>query len=207
MELALLVYVVNTLSYNGTFFGRLAVICFMFAVALYLIVLSVDYLKALKVVKTFKIPLKEGDVFSLPVDYQDLKAGQKYKVRHYWSHCNELKVEWNSKEYSISDIEGLACRTYEVVDQPPRIKFPSWKPFIYLAIVFTILNSILPTKETMVYSVGAYMVQEVVTSEKAQTVGDAAYRATLRQLDKWAEDSEDLKDLVIDMKKELEEAK
>jgi len=207
MELALLVYVVNTLSYNGTFFGGLATICFMFAAALYLIVLSVNYFKALKTVKTFKTRLKQYDVFSLPVDYQDLKAGQKYKVRCYWSHCNELKVEGSNNEYSISDIEGLACKTYEVADQPPRVKLPSWKPFIYLAIVFTILNSVLPTKETMVYSVGAYMVQEIATSEKVQTVGDVAYRATLRQLDKWAEDSEELKDLVVDMKKGLEEVK
>lgn len=207
MELALLVYAVNTLSYNGTFFGKLAAMCFMFAVLLYLITLSVDYFKALKTTKTFKTKLKAHDVFTLPVDYQDLKAGQEYKVRYYWSGCNELKVGGSCNEYSISDIEDLACKTYEVAEQPSKVKLPSWKPFIYLAIVFTILNSVLPTKETMVYSVGAYMIQEVVTSEKAQNVGDAAYRATLRQLGKWAEDSEELKDLIVDMKDELKEAK
>ena len=126
MELMLLVYLVENLSYNGTFFG-------LWAGVLIFVLFGLTTLKMICTVG--------GDAF------------------------------------------------------PFKIPF---KTLIAIIIICTSLHTLLPKRQTMIYMVGAYAAQEVLTSEKTKELGDKTYKALSNQLDKWAEEVPELKELVTE---------
>lgn len=79
--------------------------------------------------------------------------------------------------------------------------FPT-KVVISLMLILLVLHTILPTRDTAIKMAGAYLLQSVVTNDKTKELGDAAYRATLRQLTKWSEEVPELADMLIDAGKE-----
>ena len=80
-------------------------------------------------------------------------------------------------------------------------KFPI-KTISALMLMLLTLHIILPTHDTAIKMAGAYLLQSVVTNDKTKELGDAAYRATLRQLTKWSEEVPELADMLIDAGKE-----
>ena len=85
-------------------------------------------------------------------------------------------------------------------------RFPI-KTISALMLMLLILHTILPTRDTAIKMAGAYLLQSVVTNDKTKELGDAAYRATLRQLTKWSEEVPELADMLIDAGKEKLESK
>ena len=80
-------------------------------------------------------------------------------------------------------------------------KFPI-KTISALMLMLLVLHTILPTRDTAIKMAGAYLLQSVITNDKTKELGDAAYRATLRQLTKWSEEVPELADMLIDAGKE-----
>lgn len=72
------------------------------------------------------------------------------------------------------------------------------KLVIITLILCSILDTVLPTRETAIKMAGAYLLQEVVTHDKTQELGNAAYNAALRQLEAWAEEVPELTEMVVD---------
>lgn len=66
-----------------------------------------------------------------------------------------------------------------------------------LAVFSLALGILLPNKETTIYMAGAYMVQEVVTSDTAKEIGNLAVDATKAQLKAWASESPELAALLV----------
>ena len=80
-------------------------------------------------------------------------------------------------------------------------KFPI-KTISALMLMLLVIHTILPTRDTAIKMAGAYLLQSVVTNDKTKELGDAAYRATLRQLTKWSEEVPELAEMLIDAGKE-----
>lgn len=76
-------------------------------------------------------------------------------------------------------------------------KFPTKRVLTFLTIILT-LHTILPVRQTMIYMVGAYTAQEVLTSDKTKELGGKTYKALSNQLDKWAEEVPELKEIVTE---------
>lgn len=66
------------------------------------------------------------------------------------------------------------------------------KKWLYAGIFSLVLHTLLPNRDTMIYCVSAYMVQTVITNDRTQELGSAAYEATLSQLREWSKDVEKL---------------
>lgn len=65
------------------------------------------------------------------------------------------------------------------------------------AYVVFLMGFLLPNKDTTIYMAGAYMVQEVVTSDTAKEIGNLAVDATKAQLKAWAAESPELAALLV----------
>jgi hypothetical protein len=81
---------------------------------------------------------------------------------------------------------------YKLVTKPRKWMF-------ILMVVSTILLVVLPSTNTAKYMVGAYFVQGVILSEQVGEVSNLAYKATVTQLNKWAETQPELKVLLEDI--------
>ena len=84
--------------------------------------------------------------------------------------------------------------TYKLLTKPRK-----WL-LLPLSISILILL-VVPSSNTAKYMVGAYFVQEVITSEKVGEVSNLAYKATMTQLNKWAETQPELKVFIEDLNK------
>lgn len=103
------------------------------------------------------------------------------------------------------------CSSYGYVrdSSGDRLKLPRgeltdlFKPSTYklsipkFACVVFLVGFLLPNKDTTIYMVGAYMVQEVVTSDTAKEIGNLAIDATKAQLRAWASESPELASLLV----------
>lgn len=80
-------------------------------------------------------------------------------------------------------------------DDELSFKMP-FKLLVTFTFICATLHTILPERQTMIYMVGAYAAQEVLTSKKAEELGDKTYKALSNQLDKWADEVPELKEIV-----------
>lgn len=78
-----------------------------------------------------------------------------------------------------------------------RSKLKPW----YLIVALT-LSMVIPNESTMKYMAGAYLLQSSYQSEFVQTALPLGQKAVLNQLKRWSEDSEELKDLLVEQVKE-----
>ncbi len=93
---------------------------------------------------------------------------------------------------------GIFIKVIAVLhDEELSFKIP-FKSLVTLTFICATLHTILPERQTMIYMVGAYAAQEVLTSAKTKELGDKTYKALSNQLDKWAEEVPELKEIVKD---------
>lgn len=71
-----------------------------------------------------------------------------------------------------------------------------WKTCIACAVLITIT----PSESTMKYMAGAYLLQSAYETDFAQKAIPLSQKAVLNQLEKWAEDNEELKTLLENTK-------
>lgn len=67
-------------------------------------------------------------------------------------------------------------------------------------IVFAVLITIIPSESTMKYMAGAYLLQSAYETDFAQKAIPLSQKAVLNQLEKWAEDNDELKTLLENSK-------
>ena len=214
MELMLLVYAVENLSYNGSFFASLATwIFYAFLIALLIKTVIHFYNEHNKEVRTVlktKVKLSSGDVFNLEKDVYTFEAGKNYKVESVFSHSDTVFFKECDSEYDylkscegrkhieklLSEQKGEQVKTTEA----KHISLPKLpiKLLLILSIVFVILHALLPQRQTAIYMVGAYAAQEILTADKTKELGNKTYLVVSNQLDKWAEEVPELKTLISD---------
>lgn len=210
MELMLLVYAVENLSYNGSFFGTM--FNWVFFISIVLLVLQIglslynqhlggSYQKVISTSLDEKDKLRIGSEFVLDKSIGGLVSGKKYQVRHIWRSLNEFRVEGSSEELNLKGIEDQLKKQEhkEVTVEPKILKFKApFKTLITLGLLFITLDTLLPQRQTAIYMVGAYAAQEVLTADKTKELGNKTYLAVSNQLDKWAEEVPELKTLISD---------
>lgn len=182
MLLAFLVYIVSNLAYNGTFFALIGT-CIIIGFS------------AVKIFKFLYI-LNTGNVHAFK-----LQEGVAYKVRDKEEYITltdvfELsrKVYVGTKGYNYDYFVNMI--EPPVIGERPIDKLQVSKKWLYLGIFSLVLHTLLPNRDTMIYCASAYMIQTVITDEKTQELGSAAYDATLNQLKQWSKENKDVEKLI-----------
>lgn len=85
---------------------------------------------------------------------------------------------------------------------PPLLPAPVYKPTTYLLYLMIALNIFLPSDTTMKYMAGAYLLQSTYQTEFVQKAIPLSQKAVLNQLNRWAEDSTELKNLLLENQNE-----
>lgn len=80
----------------------------------------------------------------------------------------------------------------------PLITDSTYKPTAYLLYLMIALNIVLPSDTTMKYMAGAYLLQSTYQTEFVQKAIPLSQKAVLNQLNRWAEDSTELKNLLLE---------
>ena len=88
-----------------------------------------------------------------------------------------------------------------MIETPPASEHPvnklqASRKWVYFGVFCLILHALLPNRDTMIYCVSAYMVQTVITDDRTQELGSAAYEATLSQLREWSKENKDVEKLI-----------
>lgn len=211
MELMLLVYSIENLTYNTTFFMTIFKLLFTLTLLLILIrgVVSI-YNKnqhvVHKVIKP-KIYLNSGDVFKLKEDFLKFKANEEYVITDIYKNIGHFYSE-DSKGSRMGCCEALLALQNKLSEQeaetkviePKLFQLPNLpiKTLLSVSLACLLLHTFLPTRQTAIYMAGAYIVQEVVTADKTQELGNKAYGAAIAQLNKWAEEVPELVDIASD---------
>lgn len=68
--------------------------------------------------------------------------------------------------------------------------------FFKTALFFGFICLLIPSEKTMQYMAGAYLVQTVYTSEFVNKAAPLAQKAVLNQLETWAKDNDQVKELL-----------
>lgn len=188
MTLALLVYIVSNLAYNGTFFFWLG--CFP------LVLWCISYVIQLLPWDIYATPIEVGENYVLTKDIgAKFKAGDTVVVTNIWSSLGDVRIE--CKETGNCDIK-IKIRFFRKCIEPtvtkPKAQIKS--SWLVVGILFMVLHVALPNRDTMIYCASAYMIQTIITNEKTQELSAAAYDATLEQLKEWSKESKDAAKLI-----------
>lgn len=203
MELAMLVYVVENLTYGGTFWGSMAVFLFLLTAGAYTvnIIIEIYNSRQKETVTKSHSGFREGACIILSYQVDDLLEGVPYEVR--WVCGNSVKfknVKDCYKEYDLVNLSAaVVYRTDTIPAKVVTFKFAKLKLLMVLTGLCVMLDVVLPTRQTAIYIGGAYLTQQVVTSDVAKDVGDRAQKILISQLDKWAEEVPELKDMVAEL--------
>ncbi len=216
MGLTWLVYIVETLTYNGSFFMSL----FLWVVsltALYVIAkVLLPYMSPDKEeVLSVKGIVREGQVIVLSEDVGTLKAHTSYTVSSAGSKWCSLKdADGKAVHSSCGEGTWLHNITDELKDalvldvsvtreESAEFVLPSIPRSVVVSLICVslMLHTFLPTRQTAIYMAGAYLIQTVVTAEGTQELGSKAYDAALSQVTSWSEEAPKLKGLVEDLVK------
>lgn len=199
MELAILVYVVETLTNNGallfTFF-LLSVAC---AVIAFLYTIDVEkYNRPAKTVRNLLDLDREGQGLNLQVTTTKdigsrkifIPAGTTLTITRIWYDGDVDVKEYTRDQLGVRLTKYLLKRDCEEgLIELPAINVQSKykpKPFVILACILLFLDTVIPSKTTAYYMAGAYMVQQVVGSDKAKELGSLSYEAVRNQLKAWS---------------------
>lgn len=196
MLLAFLVYAVSNLTYNSTLFFWLG----LFPLLLW----AVSYL-----VNLFS--------FSHSNYVTTISKGKEYKLIKQLGSFAEGSIVRVEEIYKYSEQVGLVCeRRYESIPtkyfkdaisadkyQTKKLNIVLKNSWLVIGFLFLVLHTVLPNRQTAIYVAGAWMVQTVLTDEKTQKLGAAAYDATLNQLETWSKENKDLELLLQSVKKEV----
>lgn len=192
MTLALLVYIVNNLTYSGTFFFTFAVLALILYASVYLFEKIHLYIS-----KNHPVSLSEGSIYTLKVSIsKDFAEGDQVRIEKIW---------YGLQECMVSSLDGTKYRSVKLSTLVKAVKAPETvyipivtpkKSWLYFAVAFFTLHTLLPSKETTIYMAGAYLVENVITSDEAKKLGDATYDAALVQVKKWSEEAPELKEML-----------
>ena len=185
MTLALLVYIVSNLAYNGTFFFWLGLFpLLLWGISYVIQLLPWDiYTESIEVGESYILTKNMGTKF---------KAGDKVVVTNKWAG-RYLRIECEETGNCDSNVKiQLFRKCIEVTKPKAQIK-SSW---LVVGVLFMLLHVALPNRDTMIYCASAYMIQTVITNEKTQELSAAAYDATLEQLKEWSKESKDAAKLI-----------
>ena len=195
MTLALLVYIVSNLAYNGTFFFWLG----LFPLVLW----GISYVIRLLPWDIYDTPIEVGETYVLTKDIgTKFKEGDTVVVTNIWTGLGDIRLECKETNKTDSNIKirlFRKCITKTTVSKPKAQIKSSW---LVVGALFMILHVVLPNRDTMIYCASAYMIQTVITNEKTQELSAAAYDATLEQLKEWSKESKDAAKLIAPILKE-----
>lgn len=210
MELMFLVYAVENLTYNSNFWYGVFIICTSISAIAYVSNWVIKYLDSDKTnfEKVTSSTLAEDDKLSVGRSFvldrhmQGLIAREEYTVSAIYRSLNDMRIEGQgTTDFDIKLIEEqLRSQEHKVEIVKPsilNIKFP-WKIFLVIGIMSMVMHTVLPSRQTAIYMAGAYLVQEVATSESVQELGKASYNAALSQLNKWSSEVPALAEMVAD---------
>lgn len=193
MTLALLVYIVNNLTYSGTFFFTFAVLALILYASVYLFEKIHLYIS-----KNHPVSLSEGSIYTLKASIsKEFTEGEQVRIEKIWHGLQECKVTSLDGAKYKSDFK--LSTLVKAVKAPETVYIPIVTPkksWLYFAVAFFTLHTLLPSKETTMYMAGAYLVENVITSDKAKKLGDATYDAALVQVKKWSEETPELKEML-----------
>ena len=181
MLLAFLVYIVSNLAYNGTFFalvGTWSILAFIIVkVFKFLYILRVG-IGRFKVKENVEYRLKDGSGYITPTDV--------------FEHSGFIYVGHKRYEYNkfIDMIETPSANEH------PVNKLQASRKWVYFGVFCLMLHTLLPNRDTMIYCASAYMIQTVITDDRTQELGSAAYDATLNQLQQWSKENKDVEKLI-----------
>lgn len=96
--------------------------------------------------------------------------------------------------YSATSADYSATEDFEDILK----RLFGWKVKLII-VILVVAGMILPTRQTAIYMAGAYLVQEVITSDVAAEVGNKTQKAVLAQLDKWAAEVPELREMIQDV--------
>lgn len=137
-----------------------------------------------------------GSIYTLEQQCGIFDAGEQIRVLIKWESLNECKIETLDGKKKDSGVRLSCLRQAVQSDTVDFVQFKEKKAWMYTGLLLLALHVLLPSKQTTMYMAGAYLVETVITSEKAQKLGDATYDAALIQVKKWSEESPELKDLI-----------
>lgn len=106
-------------------------------------------------------------------------------------------------------ISGVFLVIVDKDDWVPSVRENVLK-YVFLPKTFALvilLNFLIPSEKTMQYMAGAYLVQTVYTSEFVNKAAPLAQKAILNQLEDWAKDNDQLKELLSTVPAVVEQIK
>ena len=195
MELAFLVYWVNNLTYNGSFLFYLGLCPLALWFTCY--IGSIFY-KGLQ----YKSELVLEKEYELEKDFEDFKAGDKVILTSIYKYTGKVAITSSSvaptnktTSTAVGDTEDFVNSVKSDTITTSRFVKPR-KSWITFGLLLLTLHTLLPNKETTIYCASAYLVQTVLTDERTQELGSAAYDATLTQLKEWGKQSDEVSKLI-----------
>lgn len=194
MYLMLAVYFVNNFTYNTKIWFLLAAI----SILIYF-VQKVLYFFSGEVLCIRDFPIKEGEEYTLTENIQSLLAGDVVKIARFSESSGLVYIYKNSEERYKPEFSLPLKDFLNKVTNKEAIFFKTVKPnkvFLTLCIIFSVLHIAVPSKSTAQYMVGAYILEEVITSEAAKELGSSAIKIAKNQLEIWASENQDLNKLI-----------
>ena len=192
MNLALLVYAVNNLTYNGSFFFIVGILLILAWIGIKVFIFINNERICIPIKKGVKYkvitPLSPNTVAGTYVVATDIF---QYSEKVYYDTLNE-KLE------SITRQESTNLTQFKNSIELSKIenKIYNKKSLLYIGLLSLVMHVLLPSKQTTMYMAGAYLVENVITSDKANELGNATYDAALVQVKKWSEEAPELKEML-----------
>lgn len=206
MGLAFLVYFVNNLTVNSSMLGVIATIFAIMYCVFSVLLRYGDQLSKGGVPLNVALPTKKDTSF----EGIFIPAGTKMTVTSYDPSDGETHLSYTLDGTARSTrirrggrqfIDDVLIPEADLTIQPATtngLKLPKWP--LVVCTLLVMYNWLMPNTETAKYMAGAYLLQSVAESmagsEKMNVLGDRVYAATLRQVDTWAQEVPELKDLV-----------
>lgn len=204
MELMLIVWLVSILSTIKEFVGE-------YLLFVVLALLSVFVLHRIN--KSF-VEHKRTTV-SLSDGYHTTLTAASLAGKHVPKGTSLLIDKFTSYAYVTNESLGLARERIDIQTLMvaftshgssetviPLITDSAYKPTTYLLYLMIALNIFLPSDTTMKYMAGAYLLQSTYQSDFVQQAIPLSQKAVLNQLNRWAEDSTELKNLLLENQNE-----
>ena len=162
MYLMLAVYFVNNFTYNTKIWFLLAAM----SILIYFVQKVLYYFNG-EIVCVKDYPIKDGEKYTLTKNlFGMFLENDIVKIVRFSENNNTIRIckdAIGSSEFTVSLKDFLNSITNK-----EATLFKTFKPnkvFLILCIVFSTLHIVIPSKSTAQYMVGAYILEEVVTSE------------------------------------------
>lgn len=201
MELALLVYVVETLTYNSNTLWTIALLIAIGLLVSFTFKYWVQKDNRPKGMHSIPFVFGQGKRFSLSEPHDTLEANIEYTFS-YTDSSGDFRVVGSRPSLGVTyfNIRDIRDKLAPVMVEKPAINKQvnvRWRLATTVACVLILLHITLPSKSTAYYMAGAYMVQKVLVSEDAKEIGSLAIDATKAQLRVWATKSPELANLMV----------